>query len=189
MPLLHILEHLQGLWLHHLPWQPVTMSKLSFRKVCNPNLLYHNLRLLPLALSLLPEKRDWALTLPQPPFRESWRKIRSPLKLLFSRLSKLLPLRLVLQTPHQLCCPSLDTLQGLSVFFVVRGLKLNTVHEVQPHLYWVQIDGHLSSPADYTISDTSQDMIGEVSITSGYVIVVDFVFPLIRIPSVCSACF
>jgi len=34
---------------------------------------------------------------------------------------------LVLQTLHQLCCPSLDTLQPLNVFLVVRGPKLNTV--------------------------------------------------------------
>ena len=33
-----------------------------------------------------------------------------------SQLPELLPVRLVLQTPHQLCCPSLDMLQSLSVF-------------------------------------------------------------------------
>ena len=47
----------------------------------------------------------------------------------------LLPLliRPVLQTPHQLCCPPLDTLQGLDVFLPVRGSKLGTVLEVWPH--------------------------------------------------------
>ena len=40
----------------------------------------------------------------------------------------------VLQTLHQLhCLSSLDTLQHLNVFLVVRGPKLNTVFEVQPH--------------------------------------------------------
>ncbi|KAK4825790.1 hypothetical protein QYF61_002374 [Mycteria americana] len=34
---------------------------------------------------------------------------------------------LVLQTLHQLCCPSLDTLQHLNGSLVVRGPKLNTV--------------------------------------------------------------
>ena len=29
----------------------------------------------------------------------------------------------MLQTPHQLCCPPLDTLQGLNVFLTVRGLE------------------------------------------------------------------
>ena len=33
----------------------------------------------------------------------------------------------MLQTLHQLPCPSLDTLQGLDVFLVVRGPKLNTL--------------------------------------------------------------
>jgi len=37
-------------------------------------------------------------------------------------------IRLVLQTPHQLCCPSLNTHQGL-----VRDPKLNTVLKVWPH--------------------------------------------------------
>ena len=47
-----------------------------------------------------------------------------------SELPQLLPIRLVLQTPHQLCCPSLDTLQGLDVFLVLKGPKLNTVLKV-----------------------------------------------------------
>ena len=33
-----------------------------------------------------------------------------------SQLPQLLLIRLVLQTPHQFCCPSLDTLQDLNVF-------------------------------------------------------------------------
>ncbi|KAK4826403.1 hypothetical protein QYF61_008690 [Mycteria americana] len=48
-------------------------------------------------------------------------------------------IRFVLQTLHQLRCPSLDTLQHLNVSLVVRGPKLNTVFEdpalglVEPH--------------------------------------------------------
>ncbi|KAK4827067.1 hypothetical protein QYF61_013708 [Mycteria americana] len=38
-------------------------------------------------------------------------------------------IRLLLQTLHQLRCPSLDTLQHLNVSLVVRGPKLNTVFE------------------------------------------------------------
>ncbi|KAK4830675.1 hypothetical protein QYF61_012775 [Mycteria americana] len=38
-------------------------------------------------------------------------------------------IRLVVQTLHQLRCPSLDTLQHLNVSLVVRGPKLNTVFE------------------------------------------------------------
>ncbi|KAK4824404.1 hypothetical protein QYF61_014715 [Mycteria americana] len=42
---------------------------------------------------------------------------------------QLLLIRLLLQTLHQLRCPSLDTLQHLNVSLVVRGPKLNTVFE------------------------------------------------------------
>ncbi|KAK4810193.1 hypothetical protein QYF61_010966 [Mycteria americana] len=69
-------------------------------------------------------------------------------------------IRLLLQTLHQLRCPSLDTLQPLNVSLVVRGPKLNTVFEVRPHQCRVQGDDHCPSPAGHTISDTSQDAIG-----------------------------
>ncbi|KAK4821248.1 hypothetical protein QYF61_016547 [Mycteria americana] len=69
-------------------------------------------------------------------------------------------IRLVLQTLHQLCCPSLDTLQHLNVFLVVRGPKLNTVFEVQPHQCRVQGHDHFPSPAGHIIPDTSQDAVG-----------------------------
>jgi len=36
----------------------------------------------------------------------------------------------VLQTPYQLCCPTLDKFQVLNVFLIVRVSKLNTVHLV-----------------------------------------------------------
>ncbi|KAK4823445.1 hypothetical protein QYF61_002190 [Mycteria americana] len=68
--------------------------------------------------------------------------------------------RLLLQTLHQLRCPSLDMLQHLNVSLVVRGLKLNTVFEVRPHQCRVQGQDHFPSPAGHTISDTSQDAIG-----------------------------
>ncbi|KAK4832249.1 hypothetical protein QYF61_021601 [Mycteria americana] len=68
--------------------------------------------------------------------------------------------RLLLQTLHQLCCPSLDTLQHLHVFLVVRGPKLNTAFEVRPHQCRVQGHDHFPSPAGHTIFDTSQDAIG-----------------------------
>ncbi|KAK4826679.1 hypothetical protein QYF61_010688 [Mycteria americana] len=46
---------------------------------------------------------------------------------------QLLLIGLVLQTLHQLRCPSLDMLQPLNVFLVVKGPKLNTVFMMQPH--------------------------------------------------------
>ena len=64
------------------------------------------------------------------------------------------------QTPHQLCCPSLDTLQVLHVFLTVRGPKLYTVLKVLPHQCWVQGDNYFPVPAGNAISDTSQDAIG-----------------------------
>ncbi|KAK4810062.1 hypothetical protein QYF61_007226 [Mycteria americana] len=69
-------------------------------------------------------------------------------------------IRLVLQTLHQLRCPSLDTLQYLNVSLVVRGPKVNTVFEVRPHQCRVQGHNHCPSPAGHAIPDTSQDAIG-----------------------------
>ncbi|KAK4817435.1 hypothetical protein QYF61_014511 [Mycteria americana] len=73
---------------------------------------------------------------------------------------QLLLIRLLLQTLHQLHCPSLDTLQHLNVSLVVGGPKLNTVFEVRPHQCRVQGHDHFPTPADHTISDISQDAIG-----------------------------
>ncbi|KAK4811103.1 hypothetical protein QYF61_016389 [Mycteria americana] len=69
-------------------------------------------------------------------------------------------IRLVLQTLHQLPCPSLDTLQHLNIPLVVGGPKLNTVFEVWPHQGRVQGHDHFPSPAGHAIFDTSQDAIG-----------------------------
>ncbi|KAK4822898.1 hypothetical protein QYF61_021117 [Mycteria americana] len=77
-----------------------------------------------------------------------------------SQLPQLLPISLVLQTLHQLSCPSLDTLQPLNVSLVVRGPKLNTGFEVRPHQCRVQGHNHCPTPAGHTIFDTSQDAIG-----------------------------
>ncbi|KAK4816580.1 hypothetical protein QYF61_017970 [Mycteria americana] len=67
---------------------------------------------------------------------------------------QLLLIRLVLQTLHELRCPSLDTLQHLNVFLVVGGPKLNTVFEVRPHQCRVQGDNHCPSPARHTVLDS-----------------------------------
>ncbi|KAK4826053.1 hypothetical protein QYF61_004168 [Mycteria americana] len=87
---------------------------------------------------------------PQPPFLQT-KQPQFPQPLLIS---------LVLQTLHQLRCPSLDTLQHLNVSLVVRGPKLNTVFEVRPHQCQVQGHDHCPSPAGHAISDTSQDAVG-----------------------------
>ncbi|KAK4832661.1 hypothetical protein QYF61_024780 [Mycteria americana] len=76
------------------------------------------------------------------------------------QLPQLLLIRLLLQTLHQLRCPSLGTLQHLNVSLVARGPKLNTVFEVRPHQCRVQGHDHFPSPAGHVISDTSQHAIG-----------------------------
>ncbi|KAK4827646.1 hypothetical protein QYF61_020418, partial [Mycteria americana] len=55
----------------------------------------------------------------------------SPLKAKQPQLPQPLLIRLLLQTLHQLPCPSLDTLQHLNVSLVVGGPKLNTVFEIE----------------------------------------------------------
>ncbi|KAK4823973.1 hypothetical protein QYF61_008592 [Mycteria americana] len=87
---------------------------------------------------------------PEPPFLQA----KQP------QLPQPLLIRLVLQTLHQLRCPSLDSLQHLNVSLVVRGPKLNTVFEVRPHQCRVQGHDHFPSPAGHAIFDTSQDVIG-----------------------------
>ncbi|KAK4824441.1 hypothetical protein QYF61_015756 [Mycteria americana] len=83
-----------------------------------------------------------------------WSKAKQP------QFPQPLLIRLVLQTLHQLRCPSLDTLQHLNVSLVVGGPKLNTVFEVWPHQGRVQGHDHFPTPAGHTIPDTSQDAIG-----------------------------
>jgi len=81
--------------------------------------------------------------------------IRSPLSLLFLRLNNPSSLSCSL---YYLCSRPLTsftallwTRQGLIVFFVVRGPKLNTVLEVWPQML---------STVDCTVSDASQDAVG-----------------------------
>ncbi|KAK4815135.1 hypothetical protein QYF61_017576 [Mycteria americana] len=77
-----------------------------------------------------------------------------------SQLPQPLLIRLLLQTLHQLRCPSLDTLRYLNIPLVVGGPKLNTAFEVRPHQCRVQGHNHFPSPAGHAIFDTSQDAIG-----------------------------
>ncbi|KAK4820506.1 hypothetical protein QYF61_000085 [Mycteria americana] len=68
--------------------------------------------------------------------------------------------RLVLQTLHQLRCPSLDSLQHLNVSLVVSGPKLNKVFELNVHVYKdkqrsAQRDGEKMSPISFSEVDDS----------------------------------
>ncbi|KAK4827573.1 hypothetical protein QYF61_019197 [Mycteria americana] len=87
---------------------------------------------------------------PQPPFLQA----EQP------QVPQPLPISLVLQTLHQLRCPSLDTLQPLNVSLVVGGPTLNTAFQVRPHQCRVQGHNHFPSPAGHAIADTSQDAVG-----------------------------
>ncbi|KAK4823364.1 hypothetical protein QYF61_001712 [Mycteria americana] len=87
---------------------------------------------------------------PQPPFLQAKQ----------SQLPQPLLIRLLLQTLHQLRCPSLYALQYLNIPLVVGGPKLNTVFEVRPHQCRVQGHNHFPSPSGHAIFDTGQDAIG-----------------------------
>ena len=80
-----------------------------------------------------------------------------------SQLPQPVFIRPVLQTPHQFCCPSLDTLQGLSVFLAVAGPKQYSRCSLTSIEYSIEYstEGHFPASAGNTISDTSQDAIGQ----------------------------
>ncbi|KAK4827957.1 hypothetical protein QYF61_022659 [Mycteria americana] len=174
-PLYHVPKHLiqtsfkylQGWRLNHFPGQPVPMLDNPFSEVKFPHIQSKPPLVQLEAISSCPitcyvgEETDPHLcrevvvvesnkVSPQPPFLQAKQ----------SQLPQLLLIRLLLQTLHQLRCPSLDTLQHLNVSLVVGGPKLNTVFEVQPHQCQVQGHDHFPSPAGHAIFDTSQDAIG-----------------------------
>jgi len=79
------LEHLQAQWLHHFPGQPVPVLDHFFGDV------FLNIQLEPpltqLVLLLATQEERAIPPLPQPPFRQLQKAIRSPLSLFF-RLNK-----------------------------------------------------------------------------------------------------
>ncbi|KAK4815879.1 hypothetical protein QYF61_009930 [Mycteria americana] len=176
-PLHHVSKHLiqtsfkylQGWRLNHFPGQPVPMldNPLGEEKFPNiqskpPLAQLEAISSCPITCYLGEETDPYLSTTsfqvveesdkvsPQPPFLQAKQ----------SQLPQPLLIRLLLQTLHQLRCPSLDTLQHLNIPLVVGGPKLNTVFEVRPHQCRVQGHNHFPSPAGHTISDTSQDAIG-----------------------------
>ncbi|KAK4818053.1 LOW QUALITY PROTEIN: hypothetical protein QYF61_004580 [Mycteria americana] len=176
-PLYHVPKHLiqtsfkylQGWRLNYFPGQPVPMLDNPFSEVKFPNIQSKPPLAQLEAISSCPitcylgEETDPHLSTtsfqvvvesdkvsPQPPFLQA-KQPQFPQPLL---------IRLVLQTLHQLRCPSLDTLQHLNVPLAVGGPKLNTVFEVRPHQCRVQGHDHFPSAAGHAIFDTSQDAIG-----------------------------
>ncbi|KAK4822062.1 hypothetical protein QYF61_008871 [Mycteria americana] len=162
-------KYLQGWRLNHFPGQPVPMLENPLGEEKFPNIQSKPPLVQLEAISSCPitcylgEETDPHLSTtsfqvveesdkvsPQPPFLQAKQ----------SQLPQPLLIRLLLQTLHQLRCPSLDTLQHLNVSLVVGGPKLNTGFEVRPHQCRVQGDDHFPSPAGHAIFDTSQDAIG-----------------------------
>jgi len=74
--------------------------------------------------------------------------------------SQQLLIRLVLQTLRQLHCSSLDMPQGLNIFLIVKGPKLNRVLKVQPHQCCIQKDDDFPAPAVNGIPYSNLDTIG-----------------------------
>ncbi|KAK4820689.1 hypothetical protein QYF61_003609 [Mycteria americana] len=161
--------YLGGWRLNHFPGQPVPMLDNPFSEVKFPNIQskpplaqLEAISSRPITCYLGEETNPHLSTTsfqaveesdkvsPQPPFLQAKQ----------SQLPQPLLIRLLLQTLHQLRCPSLDTLQHLNVPLVVGGPKLNTVFEVRPHQCRVQGHDHFPSPAGHAIFDTSQDAIG-----------------------------
>ncbi|KAK4810446.1 hypothetical protein QYF61_004226 [Mycteria americana] len=114
---------LQGWQLNHFPGQPVPMLDNPFSEVKFPNIQSKPPLAQLEAISSRPipcyfgEETDTHLATTS--FQAKQPQFPQPLLI-----------RLVLQTLHQLRCPSLDTLQHLNVSLVVRGPKLNTVFEI-----------------------------------------------------------
>ncbi|KAK4817962.1 hypothetical protein QYF61_003482 [Mycteria americana] len=153
-------RYFQGWRLNHFPGQPVPMLDNPFSEEKFPNIQskpplaqLEAISSHPIA-SYLGEETNTHLSTtsfqvvvesnkvsPQPPFLQAKQ----------SQFPQPLLIRLLLQTLHQLRCPSLDTLQHLNVSLVVGGPKLNTVFKG---------DNHFPGPAGNTIFDTSQDAIG-----------------------------
>ncbi|KAK4832495.1 hypothetical protein QYF61_023542 [Mycteria americana] len=164
-----VMEQSEG-WRHnHFPGQPVPMLDNPFSEEEFPNIQSKPPLAQLEAISSCPvtcylgEETDPHLSTasfqvvvesdevsPQPPFLQA----KQP------QFPQLLLIRLLLQTVHQLRCPSLDTLQHLNVSLVVGGPKLNTGFEVQPHRCRVQGHDRFPSPAGHAIFDTRQDAIG-----------------------------
>ncbi|KAK4818296.1 hypothetical protein QYF61_010438 [Mycteria americana] len=159
-PLYHVPKHLiqmsfkylQGWQLNHFPGQPVPMLDNLFGEDIFPNTQskpplaqLEAISSCPITCYLGEETNPHLSTTsfqvvvesdkvsPQPPFLQA-KQPQFPQPLL---------IRLLLQTLHQLCCPSLDSLQCLNVSLVVKGPKLNTVFEVRPHQCRVQGHDHL----------------------------------------------
>ncbi|KAK4829045.1 hypothetical protein QYF61_001850 [Mycteria americana] len=114
--------HIEGLRLNHFTGQPVPMLDNPFSEEKFPNIQSKP----PLAQLEAISSRPITCYLGEetnPHLSTASFQAKQP------QLPQPLLIRLVLQTLHQLRCPSLDSLQHLNVSLVVRGPKLNTGFE------------------------------------------------------------
>ncbi|KAK4816696.1 LOW QUALITY PROTEIN: hypothetical protein QYF61_020580 [Mycteria americana] len=131
-----IRPQLAGWRLNHFPGQPGPMLDNPYSEVKFPNIQSKPPRVQLEAISSHPitcylgEETDPHLSTTS--FQAKQPQFPQPLLI-----------RLLLQTLHQLHCPSLDTLQHLSVLLVVRGPKLNTVFESLPTLQQINTPAQL----------------------------------------------
>ncbi|KAJ7415365.1 hypothetical protein WISP_78556 [Willisornis vidua] len=143
-----------------------TLSMTNFFLISNVHLSWHNLRPIPLVLLLVCLGEESSLHLAITSFQGLVESNEiTPHNLLCFRLNnpsslQLLLIRFAPQTLHQFPCPSLDLVQHLNVFLVVRGPKLNTGFEVWPHQCQVQRDKHFFISSGHPIFDTGQDITG-----------------------------
>jgi len=150
VPRCHIcpfLEHLQGWWLHHLPGQPHHSSWEKIYPNIQPESPWHNLKPLPLILSPGEEANTHLTTTsfqaviesnkvsPEPPLLQNEQ----------SQLPQSFPIRPVLQIFHSFIAPTLNMLQCLSAFLVVRGPKHSIWGAASP----VPSTGGQSPPCSY----------------------------------------
>ncbi|KAK4831267.1 hypothetical protein QYF61_016737 [Mycteria americana] len=158
-----------GWRLNHFPGQPLPMLGNPFSEVKFPNIQskpplaqLEAISFRPITCYLGEETNPHLSTTSFQGVVESNKVSPQPLLLQAKQPQVPQPLliRLLLQTLHQLCCPSFDMLQHLNVSLVVRGPKLDTGFEVRPHQCRVQGHDHFPSSAGHAIFDTSQDTIG-----------------------------
>ena len=162
------LEYLQERWFNHFPGQLVPACGHYFREEIFPNIQLEPplaqtevFLFSPITTYVGEEAKLFLTTTSFKGVAEMYNVSLEPL-LQTKQYQFFQPhlIRLVLQTPHQLHCPSLNMLHGLDVFLVARGPKLNTALEMWPQHNWVLGDNHLPAPTGNTISDTSQDTTG-----------------------------
>ncbi|KAK4825176.1 LOW QUALITY PROTEIN: hypothetical protein QYF61_024656, partial [Mycteria americana] len=144
-PLYHVPKHLmqtsfkylQGWRLNHFPGQPVPMLDNPFSEVKFPNIQSKPPLVQPEAISSCPitcylgEETNPHLSTTSFQVLVESNEVSLQPPLLQAKQPQFPQPILIRLTLHQLRCPSLDTLQHLNVFLVVRGPKLNTAFHAQ----------------------------------------------------------